>query len=140
LVLPAGFVWWNLRVKYLSENYTWSATPAKWLRAVTLANTVVTSLLLVYIYAAIRLLAGATVVSILPMSIVLPFGAMLLLLGIALSVTGFVLTKRVVSHTSRRVAYFINGFALAIPLLMIVPLAMLWLFSSGLIGKLSDMH
>jgi len=114
-------------VKWLSDTYTWSAeAPAKWLWAVTLANTVV-------------LLAGAVFVSVLPGSILLPLGLLLPILGIALSVTGFRLPKAVVSRTSLRVAYTINGFALAFHLLIILGLAVLWLFSVGLF-KLSNMH
>jgi hypothetical protein len=134
---PAGsasarrFVWYNLCVKWLSDTYTWSAEASvKWLWAVTLANTVV-------------LLAGAVFVSVLPRSILLPLGLLLPILGIALSVTGFVtgfrLTKAVVSRTSLRVAYVINGFALAFHLLIILGLSVLWLVSVGLL-KLSDMH
>ena len=129
-------------MKYLSDNHTWSAkAPAKWLWAVTLANTVVTSLLLAYIYEAIRLLAGPVLVSVLPLAILLPLGKLLPLVGTALSVTGFKLAKAVVSRTSLRVAYVINGFALAFHLLIILGLAALWLlFSAGSIFKASDMH
>jgi len=66
-------------------------------------------------------------------------GILLPLLGIALSVTGFRLTKAVVSRTSLRVAYVINGFASAFHPLITLGLAVLWLFSVGLL-KLSDMH
>ena len=126
-----------MRVKGLSDNYTWSAeAPAKWLWAVTLANTVVTSLLLAFIYEAIR----SEVVSPLPLSILLRLAIRLLpLVGIAMSVTGFRLTKGVESRTSRRIAYVINGFALAFQLLIVAGLAMLWLFSNISI-KLPVMH
>jgi hypothetical protein len=134
---PAGsasarrFVWYNLRVKWLSDNYTWSAeAPTKWLWAVTFANAVVL----------LAGAAGAVLVSVLPRSILLPpLGILLPLLGIALSVTGFRLTKAVVSRTSLGVAYVINGFALVFHLLIIFGLAVLWLFSVGFL-KLSDMH
>lgn len=97
-------------------------------------------MLLAYIVDGIRLLAGATIVSILPVSILVPLGIALLPLGIALSVTGFRLTKGIESRTSRRVAYVINGFALALFLPITLGVAALWLLSAGLIGKLSDMH
>jgi hypothetical protein len=122
-------------VRWLSDNYTWSAeAPAKWLWAVTLANT---TLLLAFIYEAI---SSEVLVSGSPLSIFLRLGIRLLpFAGIALSVTGFSLTKGVESRTSRRVAYVINGFALTFQLLIVLGLAVLWLSSAGLL-KLSDMH
>jgi hypothetical protein len=108
---------------------------------VPLANTVVTSLLLAYIYEATRLLAGAVLVPVFPITILLPIGILWTLVGTALSVTGFKLAKAVVSRTSLRVAYVINGFPLAFHLLIILGLAALWLlFSAGSIFKVSDMH
>ena len=124
-------------MKWLPDNHTWFAeAPAKRLWAVTLANTAVASLLLAFIYEAIR----SEVVSPLPLSMPLRLGIRLLpLVGIALSVTGFKLTKGVDSRTSRRVAYVIDGFALAFQLLVVSGLAMLWLFSNSSI-KLTVMH
>lgn len=128
-------------MKWLSTNYIWSAeAPEKWLWAITLANAGTTSILLVYIFAGIRLLVVGSIVSILPSAILLPLGIALLPLGIALSVAAFRLTKGVESCFSRRVAYVINGFALALVLPISLGLAALWLLSSGLVGKLSDMH
>jgi hypothetical protein len=121
-------------VRYLSDNFTWSAdAPAKWLWAVTLANTVVTSLLLAFIYEAIRSLFGFATLHFVTPWRVLP------LVGIALSIAGFRLTKSGVS-TSLGVAHIINWFLFAFYLLIILGLAALWLFSGGLVGKLSDMH
>jgi hypothetical protein len=111
-------------MKWASDNYIWNAeAPAKWLWGVTIAN--IASLLLAFIFVA----AFASIVSRWSLLI-------LLLLGIALSVTGFILTKGAVSRNSRFVASVINGSVLAFQLLVVLGLAAVWLLN----GKLSYMY
>jgi hypothetical protein len=114
-------------MKWASDNYIWNAeAPAKWLWGVTIAN--IASLLLAFIFVVAALISIVSRWSLL----------ILLLLGIALSVTGFILTKGVVSRNSRFVAFAINGSVLAFQLLIVLGLAAVWWHP--LIGKLSDMH
>lgn len=77
----------------------------------TLSNIAVTILLLVVIYFAmfVRVMLAA-------------WPTCLLLIGLALSVTGLRLTKRVVTSTSRRVAFVVNGSALALDSLIVLGL------------------
>ena len=113
-------------MNWASDNYIWnSEAPVKWLWGVTIAN--IASLLLAFIFVVAALFYIVSRWSLL----------ILLLFGIALSVTGFILTKGVVSRNSRFATSVINGFALAFQLLIALAL---WLFSGAWIGKLSDMH
>ena len=84
---------------------------SKRLWIVTLSNVAVTILFLVVIYFAmfVRVVLAA-------------WPLILLLIGLALSVTGLRLTKRVVSSTSCRVAFVVNGCALALVSLIILGL------------------
>jgi hypothetical protein len=85
---------------------------SKRLWIVTLSNVAVTILFIVVIYGAVFvrvLLAGRPTF-------------ILLLIGLALSVTGLRFTKRVVSRTPRRVAFVVNGCALALDSLIILGL------------------
>jgi hypothetical protein len=116
------FAFWEMNVLH---DYKWNAeAPTKWLWGVTIAN--IASLLLAFIFV---VAAFASIVSLWSLLI-------LLLLGIALSVTGFILSKGVVSRDSRFVVSIINGSVLAFQLLIVLGLAAVWLLS----GKLSYMH
>jgi hypothetical protein len=94
---------------------------SKRLSIVTLANIAVPILLLVVIYGT---MFGQSVlareISDWPLLI-------LLSIGLALSVTGLRLTKRVVSVASSRVAFVVNGCALALDLLIVLGLAAMFL-------------
>jgi hypothetical protein len=85
---------------------------SKRLWIVTLSNSAVTILFLVVVYGAmfVRAVLGGW-----PTFILLP-------IALALSVTALRLTKRVASSTSRRVAFAVNGSALALDSLIILGL------------------
>jgi hypothetical protein len=85
---------------------------SKRLCIVTLSNIVVTSLFIVVVYSALfaRVMLGDWLTFI------------LLLIGLALSVIGLRLTKRVASSTSRRVGFAVNSCALALDSLIILGL------------------
>lgn len=82
------------------------------LRIVTLSNVAITILFVVVIYFAmfVRVVLAAWPTLI------------LLLIGLGLSVTGLRFTKRVVSRTPRRVAFVVNGCALALDSVIILGL------------------
>jgi|SRR5579864_2340899 len=85
---------------------------SKRLWIVTLSNIVVTILFIIVVYCA---LFARVVLADWPTFI-------LLLIGLALSVIGLRLTKRVASSTSRRVAFAVNGCALALDSLIVLGL------------------
>jgi hypothetical protein len=97
---------------------------SKWLWTVTLANIVVASLLLLVIYAMMVALAVlAPEITGWPLFI-------LLLISLALSITGLRFAKGVVSRASRLVASVLNGGALALDLLIILGLAAIFFGST----------
>jgi hypothetical protein len=92
-------------------------TRSKWLWTLTLANIVVTSGLVIVRYSIMLALAVlAPEISDWPVYI-------FLIVGLALSVTGLRFTKGVVSRTSRRITFGVNGCALAFDLLVMFGLA-----------------
>jgi hypothetical protein len=99
-----------MKDKHLFEANVEAQSKRLWI--VTLSNVAVTILFIVVIYGAVFarvLLAGRPTF-------------ILLLIGLALSVTGLRFTKRVVSRTPRRVAFVVNGCALALDSLIILGL------------------
>jgi hypothetical protein len=93
---------------------------------VTLANIAIPILLLVILY-------GAVFGRLAPAISGWPF-FVLLLIGLVLSVTGLRFTKGVVSNASRRVAFVVNGSALALDLLIVLSLATI--FFAAPMGRL----
>lgn len=95
-----------------------------WLWTVTVANIAVTSGLVVVIYSIMLALAVlAPEISGWPLYT-------LLIVGLALSVTGLRFTKGVVSRTLRRIGFGVNGFALAFDLLVVFGLATMFFGST----------
>jgi hypothetical protein len=99
-------------------------TQSKRLWYVTVANIVLASMSLAFVYGtALALAVLAPQVSTWPLPV-------FLLLGVALSVIGLKLTKPVVSRASRRAASFINGCALLFNLLIILGISTIFFRST----------
>ena len=99
-------------------------TQSKRLWCVTVANIVLASMSLAFVYGTMLALAVlAPQISTWPLPI-------FLMLGIALSVIGLKLAKPVVSRASRRAASFINGCALLFNLLIILGIATMFFRST----------
>ena len=98
---------------------------SKWLWTITIASAVVASLLIVVVYSIMLVLAViAPEISGWPLFILFP-------ISLVLSVTGLRFAKTAVSSVSRRVAFVINGCALAFDLLIILSVATIFFGSTS---------
>ncbi len=98
---------------------------SKWLWTITIPSAVVASLLMVVVHSIMLALAViAPEISGWPLFILLP-------ISLVLSVTGLRFAKTSVSSVARRVAFVINGFALAFDLLIILSVATIFFGSTS---------